>query len=86
MTKEDLMPLAKTYFDSGSKRTVIYGTEDKHFFNTESDAMYYCKQSVKFYSFHRSDFEKKPEVKKVTEVSKVESKEEKPVKKVTIKK
>jgi len=90
MTKEDLMPLAKTYFDSDPKRTEIYGTEDRHFFNTKSDVEYYCKTDKKYFYFQKIDFEKKSEIKDIKNVievpKKAESKEEKPVKKVTIKK
>ena len=87
MTKEDLMPLARTYFDSDPQRTEIFGTEDRHFFNSEGDAKYYCKTDKKYFYFHKSDFEKKQEIKKVIEISKVvESKEDKPIKKVTVKK
>jgi hypothetical protein len=65
MTKEELMPLAKTYFDSDKTRLVIFGTEDKHFFNTEGDAKHYCKDSKEYYSFHKHDFDKPKPVKKV---------------------
>lgn len=59
MTKEELLPLAKQYFDSDPKRIVIFGTEDKHFFNNEGDAKYYCKEIKKYFPFTKEDFDKK---------------------------
>ncbi|MDH4127169.1 MAG: hypothetical protein OEV44_00335 [Spirochaetota bacterium] len=58
MTKEELLTLAKQYFDSDLDRTVIFGTEDKHFFNNEGDAKYYCKDLKKYFLFTREDFNK----------------------------
>jgi hypothetical protein len=80
MTKEELLPLAKTYFDSDKNRTVIFGTEDKHFFNSEGDAKYYCKDLKKFYPFYKSDFEQPKKV--VKQVKVVEVKKEEPKKEV----
>lgn len=76
MTKEELLPLAKTYFDSDKNRTLIFGTEDKHFFNSEGDAKHYCKDSKEYYTFHESDFEQPKKV--VKEVKVVEAEKEEP--------
>lgn len=79
MTKAELLPLAKQYFDNNKSLTVIYGTEDKHFFYEEGYAITYCKGGKIYFPFTPEDFvvkvvpkpkpisqkEKKAEVKKI---------------------
>lgn len=80
MTKEDLLPLAKTYFDSDKTRTLIFGTEDKHFFNSEGDARSYCKVDRKYFKFTIHDFkEEKPVVKEEIVKAKTEAEIEKEI-------
>jgi len=57
MTKKELLPLAKIYFDSDKLRIEIFGTEDKHFFNTENDVKSYCKVDKQYYRFTLEDFD-----------------------------
>jgi hypothetical protein len=83
MTKEDLLPLAKQYFDADPMRTEIYGTEDKHFFNSVSDVKYYCKTNKEYFHFVKNDFQEKPKkvvkeetAKKVEEVKKQDDKKD----------
>ena len=71
MTKEDLLPLAKTYFDSSPELKEIYGTEDRHFWYKEIQAINYCKREKKYFKFVKADFEKP---KKATPKSKSKSK------------
>lgn len=61
MTKEDLMPLAKTYFDSTPDLVEIFGTEDKHFFLREIQAQKYCKREKEYFNFNAEDFKEKKE-------------------------
>lgn len=56
MTKKELLIIARQYFDSNDNRKEIFATEDKHFFNAESDARYYCKDEKKYYHITISDF------------------------------
>jgi hypothetical protein len=79
MNKEQLLPLAKTYFDSDPNRTEIFGTEDRHFFNSEGDAKYYCKIDKKYFHFTKNDFVK-PEPVPVKKVVKTVKKDTKTVK------
>jgi uncharacterized protein YaaQ len=80
MTKEELLPLAKTYFDSDPNRTIIFGTEDKHFYNTIGDVKNYCKSEKEYFTFTKDDFKEKV---KVTKPKEVKSNTEKSVKKIT---
>ena len=57
MTKKELLPLAKTYFDSNPQLAFIFGTEDKHFYFTEGDVKYYCKGVIKHFKFIKNDFD-----------------------------
>lgn len=60
MTKEQLLPLAKTYFDSSPDLKEIFGTGDKQFFYKEFDAKKYCARNDKqYYKFVSSDLEEK---------------------------
>ena len=80
MTKKDLLPLAKTYFDTDKSRVIIFGTEDKHFFNTEGDARSYCKVDRKYFKFTVYDFEEdKPVVKEEIVKAKTEAEIEKEI-------
>jgi hypothetical protein len=79
MTKEDLLSLAKTYFNSDKSRVVIFGTEDKHFFNSEGDARSYCKVEKKYFKFVVSDFEEKLVVKDNVIKAKTEAEIEKEI-------
>jgi len=58
MTKKELSPLAKTYFDSSPELKEIYGTEDKHFWYKEIQAINYCKREKEYFKFVKEDFEK----------------------------
>lgn len=57
MTKEQLLVLAKQYFDYDEKREEIFATADKHFFNTEHDAKSYCKGEIEYHHITRIDFD-----------------------------
>ena len=61
MTKQDLLQLAKTYFDSSPELKEIYGTEDSHFWYREIQAIKYCKSEKKYFHFTREDFDVKEE-------------------------
>jgi hypothetical protein len=91
MAKEDLKSLAKVYFDDPS-RSVIWGTEDRHFFDMEILAKRHCiaNGGVAYYEFVREDFykprkkqapaksEEKPKESVKEEVKKEESKKVQP--------
>jgi hypothetical protein len=81
MTRDELKVLAKGYFVSNSSRQIIYGTEDRHFFNEENEAQRYCGMDKQYYPFIREDFakQKRVEPKKPTE-TKVEAKKVTPKK------
>lgn len=59
MTKEQLLPLAKTYFDSSPELKEIFGTEDQHFWYKEIQAKKYCKMEKQYFRFTPEDFEQK---------------------------
>lgn len=60
MTKNDLLPLAKTYFDSSQELQVIYGTADGHFWYKEIQCQRYSnKNKVQYFRFEKADFDKK---------------------------
>jgi hypothetical protein len=61
MTKEELLPLAKTYFDSSSDLVEIFGTEDSHFWYREIQAKKFCKGEKVYFRFTPADFEVKEE-------------------------
>jgi hypothetical protein len=71
MTKQDLLPLAKTYFDSSPELKEIFGTEDKHFFYKEIQAQKYCKREREYFHYVPSDFEIKEE--KLTKKQKLQN-------------
>jgi hypothetical protein len=56
MTKEQLLPLAKVYFNHNKGLLSIYGTEDKHFFYEEIHAIRHCGKEKKFFMFTQEDF------------------------------
>lgn len=64
MTKEQLMKLAKTYFDNKPGLLKIFGTEDKHFFTEEIHAIRFCKREKEYFLFTREDFAKKKAIPK----------------------
>jgi hypothetical protein len=59
MTKNELLPLAKTYFDSNKDLKEIFGTEDKHFWYKEIQAVRFCKGDKLYFKFTPEDFEEK---------------------------
>lgn len=67
MTKKELLPLAKLYFDHNPERIEIFGTEDKHFFNNEGDAKAYCRDLKQYYHFTPVDFDEKIQERKEKE-------------------
>jgi len=71
MTKQDLLPLAKTYFDSSPGLMEIFGTEDSHFWYKEIQAQKYCKSIKEYFRFTPSDFKLKGD----KNIEKVEIKE-----------
>lgn len=56
MTKKELLPLAKQYFDNNKSLFKIYGTEDKHFFYEKIHAVKYCGVKKVFFTFTPEDF------------------------------
>ncbi len=91
MTRDELKPLAKVYFQN-PLCSVIYGTEDRHFFNDELLAKRHANQEkVLYYSYTREDFAKKKKSESVkpekVETKKAEvPKENKPDVKPSVKK
>lgn len=59
MTKDELKPLAKVYFDNNKALFEIFGTEDRHFFYEEIQAIRYCGKDKIFFHFAPVDFGKK---------------------------
>ena len=59
MTKQDLLPLAKTYFDSSPELNEIFGTEDRHFWYREIQAIKYCGVKLLYFRYTPEDFEEK---------------------------
>ena len=77
MTKDELKPLAKVYFDNNKALFEIFGTEDRHFFYEEIQAKRYCGKDKIFFHFTPVDFGKKKKVHSVpTKEPKVESNKE----------
>ena len=75
MTKQDLLLLAKTYFDSSPELKEIFGTEDSHFWYREIQAQKYCKSEKKYFQFTREDFEIKEEKLTAKQLLQIEAKE-----------
>lgn len=62
MTREELMPLAKTYFVSNPLLPIIYGTGDQHFFFEKVQAQRHCGKDIPYFPFIAEDFAKKKKV------------------------
>lgn len=75
MTKEDLLAEAKEYFDNDLNRVEIFATEDRHFFNTEGDARYHCKDVKKYFQFTKNDFDADLVAKEKAKKAKLEAEE-----------